>query len=93
MALDLLEVFESRAIRIPCETALRDSLRKPERITTASGVRIAATRDETGHADEFWSLALAVRALKTPVTQVSFDVLERASIANHARLERKLIEW
>jgi hypothetical protein len=37
---------------------LRDSLRKPERITTAAGVRIAATRDSAGHADEFWSLAL-----------------------------------
>ena len=64
MALDLLEVFENRAIRIPCEMTLRDSLRKPERITAAAGVRIAATRDESGHADEFWSMALMVRALK-----------------------------
>ena len=64
MALDLLEVFESRAIRIPCEMTLRDSLRKPERITTGGGVRIAATRDGAGHADEFWSMALMVRALK-----------------------------
>jgi phage FluMu gp28-like protein len=64
MALDLLEAFETRAIRIPCEMPLRDSLRKPERITTAAGVRIAATRDESGHADEFWSMALLVRALK-----------------------------
>jgi phage FluMu gp28-like protein len=93
MALDLLEAFENHAIRIPGETALRDSLRKPGRITTASGVRIAATRDDTGHADEFWSLALMVRALKPPPAQVSFEVLERASIANHARLERKVIEW
>jgi phage FluMu gp28-like protein len=65
MALDLLDVFESRAIRIPCEGALRDSLRKPERIQNASGVRIAATRDEAGHADEFWSIALMIRALSS----------------------------
>ena len=73
MALDLLEVFENRAIRIPCEAALRDSLRKPERITTAGGVRIAATRDESGHADEFWSIALMVRSLKAATSQFAFD--------------------
>ncbi len=65
MALDLLAAFEGRAIRVPCEAALRESLRKPERITTASGVRIAATRDGAGHADEFWSLALMARSLKS----------------------------
>jgi len=76
-ALDLLDVFENRAIRIPCEMPLRDSLRKPERITTASGVRIAATRDAAGHADEFWSMALMVRSLKTDTAPFAFDALER----------------
>lgn len=66
MALDLLRAFEDRAIRIPCEAALRESLRKPERVQTASGVRIAVERDQAGHADEFWSLALMVRALSAP---------------------------
>jgi phage FluMu gp28-like protein len=75
MALDLLEVFENRTIRVPYETTLRDSLRKPERVTTTSGVRIAATRDEAGHADEFWSLALMVRALKGSQTHFAFDPL------------------
>jgi phage FluMu gp28-like protein len=75
MALDLLEVFEDRTIRVPCEMTLRDSLRKPERITTAGGVRIAATRDEAGHADEFWSMALMVRALKGAHTHFAFDAL------------------
>jgi phage FluMu gp28-like protein len=63
MALDLLQAFEARNVRVPCESALRDALRKPERIQTAGGVRIAAERDGAGHADEFWSLALLVRAL------------------------------
>lgn len=66
MALDLLRAFEDRAIRIPGEAALRESLRKPERVQTASGVRIAVERDQAGHADEFWSLALMVRALSRP---------------------------
>jgi hypothetical protein len=41
-------------------------LRKPERVTTPGGrVSIAATRDEAGHADHFWSLALALEAAAT----------------------------
>jgi phage FluMu gp28-like protein len=76
MALDLLELFETRLIRIPCEIALRESLRKPERITTAGGVRIAATRDEAGHADEFWSMALMVRSLKSAAVSFAFDTLD-----------------
>jgi phage FluMu gp28-like protein len=66
MALDLLRAFEDRRIRIPCEQALRDALRKPERVQTASGVRIAVERDEAGHADEFWSMCLMLRALAMP---------------------------
>jgi len=91
MALDLLEVFESRAIRIPCEMPLRDSLRKPERITTASGVRIAATRDGAGHADEFWSLALMVRALKSHTSLFGYDDAENLPGGKHGRCDRKLI--
>jgi len=76
IALDLLELFEARSIRIPCETALREALRKPERVTTANGVRIAATRDESGHADEFWSIALMVRSLKTATDNFAFETPE-----------------
>ena len=91
MALDLLEAFENRAIRIPCEMALRDSLRKPERITTASGVRIAATRDPAGHADEFWSLALMLRALKAPPVQIAFEAIEPPPGGKYARFERRVL--
>ena len=63
MAMNLLAVFEDRRIEIPTDPQLRDDLRNPERITSPGGrVSIAATRDEAGHADGFWSLALAVRA-------------------------------
>jgi phage FluMu gp28-like protein len=77
MALDVLALFESRAIQVPCEMALRDSLCKPERIQNASGVRIAATRDGAGHADEFWSLALMVRAL---ASQSEGQIIDPAAI-------------
>ncbi|HTJ77949.1 MAG TPA: terminase family protein [Rariglobus sp.] len=63
MATELLQVFEDHRIEIPMDAQLRDSLRKPERIVSPGGrVSIAATRDEAGHADEFWSVALAIRA-------------------------------
>ena len=90
MALDLLAAFESRGIRVPCEAALRDSLRKPERITNASGVRIAATRDEAGHADEFWSMALMVRALKGQSTPFAYDAADAEGIKD---FERKALTW
>jgi phage FluMu gp28-like protein len=63
MAQDLLAEFEDRTIEIPVDAQLQDDLRKPEKITSPGGqVSIAAVRDEAGHADHFWSLALAVRA-------------------------------
>jgi phage FluMu gp28-like protein len=93
MALDLLEVFESCAIRIPAEMALRESLRKPERVTTASGVRIAATRDGAGHADEFWSMALMVRSLKGAHTLFAYDSGELLPGGRHSRIERKTLSW
>jgi phage FluMu gp28-like protein len=64
MAVNLLACFEDRSLKdLPNDPALADDLRKPEKITSPGGrVSIAATRDEAGHADGFWSLALAVRA-------------------------------
>ena len=63
LAMELLQVYEDRRIRHPADARLRDDLRKPEKITTPGGrVSIAATRDEAGHADHFWSFALAVEA-------------------------------
>lgn len=63
MATEMLAVFEDRAIEIPVDLELRDDLRKPEKITSPGGrVSIAAVRDEAGHADHFWCIALAIRA-------------------------------
>jgi phage FluMu gp28-like protein len=90
MALDLLAVFEARGIYIPSEMALRDSLRKPERIVTAGGsVRIAATRTEAGHADEFWSMALMVRTLKSNAASFGYDAPEESPGGESARFEKR----
>jgi phage FluMu gp28-like protein len=63
MAMELLQAYEERRIQHPADDRLREDLRKPEKITTPGGrVSIAATRDEAGHADHFWSFALALEA-------------------------------
>lgn len=73
MATELLGVFEDRRIEIPADPALRDDLRKPERLVSPGGqVSIAATRDEAGHADHFWSVALALRAASAPAASGAF---------------------
>ncbi len=73
MAMDLLGCFEDRSIEIPADAHLREDLVKPEKITSPGGrVSIAATRDEAGHADHFWSLALAVRAARSEGTAGRF---------------------
>lgn len=63
MATELLQVYEDRMIQQPYDQELRDDLRKPEKSVSPGGrVSIAATRDEAGHADHFWSFALAIEA-------------------------------
>lgn len=63
LALRLLQTYESKRIRHPIDSLLREDLRKPERITTPDDrVSIVASRTQSGHADHFWSLALALRA-------------------------------
>lgn len=61
MALQLLALFEERRIEINDDADLYDDLRKPGRKLSADGKRvsIAAQRDQDGHADRFWALALA----------------------------------
>lgn len=81
MATDLLAAFEDRSIELHIELDgdARDDLRKPEKITSPGGrVSIAATRDEAGHADHFWGLALAIRAALDTVTPGHIYVFENS---------------
>jgi phage FluMu gp28-like protein len=78
LAMELLRVYEDRRIEHPADARLRDDLRKPERITTPGGrVSIAATRTEAGHADHFWSFALAVEAATSAGVPYAFEIIPR----------------
>jgi phage FluMu gp28-like protein len=63
LAMPVRAAFESRGIRILADDVLRHDLHKIVRSVTAAGnVRYDAERDESGHSDRFWALALAVHA-------------------------------
>lgn len=66
MATELLQVYEDHRMHQPLDPLLREELHKPEKITSPGGrVSIAATRDEAGHADGFWAVALGIEASAT----------------------------
>jgi phage FluMu gp28-like protein len=84
MATDLLDVFEERSIEICVELDgdARDDLRKPEKITSPGGrVSIAAVRNEAGHADHFWAVALCIRASQQNPEAGPITVYERSRIS------------
>lgn len=58
--------FEDRTLRIPVEDRLRNALHKVRKVTTSAGnPRYDADSEADGHADEFWSGALAMHAAVT----------------------------
>lgn len=63
LAMPLVRLFQDRLIRVPADPETREDLHKVRRTVTAAGnVRFDATRDDAGHADRFWALALAYHA-------------------------------
>ena len=64
LAYPVRSAFEDGGISIPFgDKVLESDLRAIRKETTAAGnVRFAADRGEDGHADRFWSLALAIHA-------------------------------
>jgi hypothetical protein len=60
MAIDLARAFDDGLIEIPDDSVLLDDLRKPYRVQSGNRVSIAAAKTAEGHADRFWSLALAL---------------------------------
>jgi phage FluMu gp28-like protein len=71
MGMPLVRLFEDKLIRIPALDEVRSDIHSMRKIVTAAGnVRLDADRDESGHADRFWALALAYHAaddLKLPL--------------------------
>lgn len=90
MATELLQVYEDRQIQHPFDQQLRDDLRKPEKSVSPGGrVSIAATRDEAGHADHFWSFALGIEAAQSAGFALPAKAFEnRRTRAIQARRER-----
>ena len=64
MAVGAKQRFEDRRILIPDDEQLRESIHSIKKMVTATGaIRFDADRsDQTGHADHFWGLALAILA-------------------------------
>ena len=63
LAAPLRRLFEDRLIRVPDSDVVREDLHKVRKTISANGnVRFDAASDEHGHADRFWSLALAYSA-------------------------------
>lgn len=64
LAMPIRRLFEDKLVRIPADDLVREDLHSIRKIvTTAGNVRLDADRSETdGHADRFWSLALAYHA-------------------------------
>lgn len=63
LAMPLRASFEDRTIRIASDPEIREDLHKIRKTTTAAGnVRYEGERDENGHSDRFWALALARHA-------------------------------
>lgn len=63
LAMPLLRLFQDKLVRIPASPEIREDLHKVRKIVTAANnVRLDSDRDESGHADRFWALALAYHA-------------------------------
>jgi phage FluMu gp28-like protein len=60
MAIDLARAFDDGLIEVPDDPILLDDLRKPYRVQSGNRVSIAAAKTAEGHADRFWSIALAL---------------------------------
>lgn len=68
MAMPMVAAFQDAAVRIPLDSDIREDLHKVRKTSTAAGnVRLAADSDDSGHADRFWALALALHAGNTQV--------------------------
>lgn len=67
LAFTLLSNFQDKRVVIPAEHVIREDLHSVRKITTAANnIRFDVNQSEvSGHADRFWSLALALHAAST----------------------------
>ena len=63
LAMPLLRLLQDKQLRVPAEPEVREDLHAVRKVVTAANnVRLDADRDDRGHADRFWALALASHA-------------------------------
>lgn len=66
LAMQLRAAFEDVQLRIAADPAIREDLHKIKKtVTLNNNIRFEAERDDNGHSDRFWALALARHAAKT----------------------------
>jgi phage FluMu gp28-like protein len=62
--------LEDRRVRLPDDYETRESFHKIRKTTTANGnTRYDSTRDNEGHADDFWGFALMLEAAHQPAVK------------------------
>lgn len=63
LSVGLRRQFEDRTLRIPVDRVIREDLHRIKRLPSTTGhFRFDAERNDAGHADRYWGLALAVGA-------------------------------
>lgn len=67
MALNLKKLFEDKKIKIPNDPLLISDIHAIKRTAGAKSFKYDAKRNEHGHADRFWALALACRKIEAVV--------------------------
>ena len=78
LAYNLRSAFEDNKIKIPNDPVIRSDLRAVKRENTFSGkIRFSAERNEYGHADRFWALALAIHATSNACRESYFVNIPR----------------
>ena len=66
--------FDDKQIRLPIDRVLRDDIHSVKKLTTSAGnIRFDAERSVDGHADRFWSLALAIHAAGSPAQPITYE--------------------
>jgi phage FluMu gp28-like protein len=83
------QAFESRTVRIPDRSEVRDDLYKLKKTVTLGGsVRFDAQRDADGHADRAWALFLALNAANQGGVEIEYDSIPRPKWDEEATIER-----
>lgn len=67
MAINLKKLFEDKKISIPNDPLLISDLHAIKRTAGTRSFKYDAKRNEYGHADRFWALALACRKIEAVV--------------------------